>query len=284
MLNGMQPTLTHLQIFGARCFARIPSELQEKLGPRLREAIFMGYPPGMKAWRCRDIATGIFCNSWDVIFDESFSNHPFPDSDDDDDDDSPAPSRPVAPAAPAPVQTAPAPPPARRSSRIPVLTAKGESYKKRLTADQARLAHQREIQTAKTKGVPPPDTPSDDLTVAWIVTVTPDPVASTPAPTAVVDEAIVPDKEEIGFPQVVANLIVTEASCLSVRSDIRRNPLSPDYNMQVPPATYDEVPGYHTIVVRTFRYATTAIRIFGYDKYSILKYGAILGKGAQHTS
>jgi hypothetical protein len=51
----------------------------------------------------------------------------------------------VAPAAPVPVQTAPAPPPARRSSHIPVLTAKGESYKKRLTADQARLARQREI-------------------------------------------------------------------------------------------------------------------------------------------
>jgi hypothetical protein len=42
--------------------------------------------------------------------------------------------------------------------------------------------------------------------------------------------------------------------------------------------------GYHTIVFRTFRYATIAIWIFRYDKYSILKYGAILGKGAQHTS
>jgi hypothetical protein len=146
----------------------------------------------------------------------------------------------VAPAAPVPVQTAPAPPPARQSSRIPVLTAKGESYKKRLTADQACLAHQREIRTAKTKGVPPPDTPSDDLTVARIVTVAPDPVASSPVPTVVVDKVIVPDKEEIGFLQVVVNLIVTEASCLSVRSDICHNPLSPDYNMQVPPTTYDE--------------------------------------------
>jgi hypothetical protein len=38
------------------------------------------------------------------------------------------------------------------------------------------------------------------------------------------------------------------------------------------------------IVVRTFGYAMIAIWIFGYDKYSILKYGAILGKGAQHMS
>jgi len=42
--------------------------------------------------------------------------------------------------------------------------------------------------------------------------------------------------------------------------------------------------GYHMIVVRTFGYATIAIQIFRYDKYSILKYGAILGKGAQRTS
>jgi hypothetical protein len=70
--------------------------------------------------------------------------------------------------------------------------------------------------------------------------VAPDPVASSPVPTVVVDKVIVPDKEEIGFLQVVVNLIVTEASCLSVRSDICHNPLSPDYNMQVPPTTYDE--------------------------------------------
>jgi hypothetical protein len=38
------------------------------------------------------------------------------------------------------------------------------------------------------------------------------------------------------------------------------------------------------IVVWTFGYATIAIQIFGYDKYSILKYGAILRKGAQRMS
>jgi hypothetical protein len=48
MLNKSQLTLAHLRVFGARCFTRIPMELQEKLGPRSREAIFMGYPPGVK--------------------------------------------------------------------------------------------------------------------------------------------------------------------------------------------------------------------------------------------
>jgi hypothetical protein len=40
----------------------------------------------------------------------------------------------------------------------------------------------------------------------------------------------------------------------------------------------------HIIVVQTFRYTMIAIRIFGYDTYSILKHWAILGKGAQCTS
>jgi len=38
------------------------------------------------------------------------------------------------------------------------------------------------------------------------------------------------------------------------------------------------------IVIWTFGYATIAIWIFGYNTYSILKYRAILGRGAQCTS
>jgi len=42
--------------------------------------------------------------------------------------------------------------------------------------------------------------------------------------------------------------------------------------------------GYYTIVVQTFRYTTIVIQIFGYATYIILKYRAVLGKGAQHMS
>jgi transposase InsO family protein len=49
MLHGVQPNLAHLCVFGSCCFACIPKELQEKLGPRSREAVFLGYPPGVKA-------------------------------------------------------------------------------------------------------------------------------------------------------------------------------------------------------------------------------------------
>jgi len=66
----------------------------------------------------------------------------------------------------------------------------------------------------------------------------------------------------------------------SLPSDILRYySLSSDRNT-LPSST----PGYHTIVVRTYGYATIAIRNFVYDTYSTLKYGAILGKGAQRTS
>ncbi|KIK44428.1 hypothetical protein CY34DRAFT_41366, partial [Suillus luteus UH-Slu-Lm8-n1] len=58
-------------------------EFQEKLGPRSREAIFMGYAPDGRAWHCCDTATGSFFNSRDVIFDETFSSHPFPTNSDD---------------------------------------------------------------------------------------------------------------------------------------------------------------------------------------------------------
>jgi len=63
MLHGAKPDISHLRVFGARCFVCIPTELQEKLGPRSREGIFLGYPPGVKAWRCRDTITGTFFNS-----------------------------------------------------------------------------------------------------------------------------------------------------------------------------------------------------------------------------
>lgn len=145
-LHQVKPDLSHLRVFGARCFARIPAELQTKLGPRSREAIFLGYPPGVKAWRCRDKETGAFFNSRDVIFDESFTTCPFPDSDSEDEEgDTPLPMQAapgavpppalpvtVAPQAAPPVAVAPLPPSAdtapRRSARARPITERGQLY------------------------------------------------------------------------------------------------------------------------------------------------------------
>lgn len=240
MLHGTKPNLSHLRVFGARCFARIPPELQQKLGPRSREAAFMGYPPGVKVWRCRDAVTGTFFNSRDVIFDETLSNRPFPDSDNDDEDVTAAP---VAPSPPAP----PIPPPAtspphaaiiRRSGRIPVPTEKGQSLKNRIMADKTRLARQRELRSARINGIPP-STIDADVPAIPIVN-TPAKMPTAPPPAAVDPEAIPVEDDEAGFPQVLANLIAVEVACLSIRSDTRRNPLSAGYDLKIPPATFDE--------------------------------------------
>jgi hypothetical protein len=87
MLHGMKPDISHLRVFRAHCFIQIPPELQEKLGPHSHEAVFVGYPPGVKAWHCCDLVTGTFFNSCDVIFDKTFSNCPFPSTDSDNEDD-----------------------------------------------------------------------------------------------------------------------------------------------------------------------------------------------------
>ena len=34
VVNGKKPDLSHLRVFGARCWARIPTELQSKFGPK----------------------------------------------------------------------------------------------------------------------------------------------------------------------------------------------------------------------------------------------------------
>jgi hypothetical protein len=60
MLNGRKPDLAHLRVFGAKCFARIPTELQTKGGPHSRPAIFMGYPEGVKGYHLRARDNGVF--------------------------------------------------------------------------------------------------------------------------------------------------------------------------------------------------------------------------------
>lgn len=59
MLYGYKPDVSHLRVFGCRCFARIPPERRVKNVPHSSQALFTGYPDGVKGWRLRDCATGI---------------------------------------------------------------------------------------------------------------------------------------------------------------------------------------------------------------------------------
>ena len=93
----------------------------------------MGYPPGVKGYRVRDVKTGQFFNSCDVIFDENLGlphltgEAPVPavaDDEDDEDDRSSAPASP--PPSPAPVPPSSGSPGAPRCS-LPASQAAGAS-------------------------------------------------------------------------------------------------------------------------------------------------------------
>ncbi|KAG1790050.1 uncharacterized protein HD556DRAFT_1310849 [Suillus plorans] len=66
------------------------------------------------------------------------------------------------------------------------------------------------------------------------------PMPDLPSPEVIDPDTIIPDHDEVGFPQVIANLIIVEITTLSVRSDTWRNPLAEGYDLCMPPAMYDE--------------------------------------------
>jgi len=41
-------------------------------------------------------------------------------------------------------------------------------------------------------------------------------------------------------PEVVANVVIKEQAHITIWSDQRHDPSAPDYDMKIPPATYDE--------------------------------------------
>jgi hypothetical protein len=171
---------------------------------------------------------GTFFNSRDVIFDESFSNHPFPNtnSDDKDDDNLPHATHTPCPVAPAPVTNAPIPPaPARHSSRNQNPTEHRCAYCEQLANDAARLCRQYDLRQASILGIPPAD--DSDMPVPP-VPILPHP-ALLPAPIHPLadvaehnnDTVIHPDLDTVGFLQSLANLIITELACILIHSNSR---------------------------------------------------------------
>ena len=45
VFHDHKPSVAHLRVWGVRCFAHVPVELQTKLGVKSVECLFMGYPP-----------------------------------------------------------------------------------------------------------------------------------------------------------------------------------------------------------------------------------------------
>ena len=236
MVHGRSPDLSRLRVWGCRCFARVPTELQTKLGSRSRECRLMGFPEGVKGYRVRDVSSGTFFNSCDVIFDEGFRDVDADTTDTFDADAVDTPSAEHTPVVEPPLAPAPAPsrallpPPREPSTRVRQASRLGEQYAR--DRDAQRLASERRsaawrARHSRSNAISEPavasDSDSSDLSsVPSDITLPSAPMAS-----HVFDDDYV-------------NLFCEEIICLSLRSDTPRNPLTPGYDMTLPPATYKE--------------------------------------------
>ena len=75
VLRNTKPDVSYLKVWGVRCFAHVPVELQTKLGAKSCECLFMGYPPSGRGYRVRSLTTNHFFDSGNVIFDENIPYH-----------------------------------------------------------------------------------------------------------------------------------------------------------------------------------------------------------------
>ena len=214
ILHRRKADLSHLRVFGARCFARIPPELRRTTDSQSIEAIFMGYPDGVKGWRLRNCTTGAFFNSRDVVFDEGtvLARR---------DASSPLRSHPE-PSSAIPRGGPSAPPSTTPASPLPI---------------PRQSACLRQMPSGKAvEGVVPSEgavgiSRDDDL----------DSLSSLSTLTESEDEEASPEQEELmETPTAQVNFIITEQSNLSIRSDTRRDPSQVGYDMAIPPATFDE--------------------------------------------
>ena len=216
MVNGHKPNLSHLHVFGSRCWACIPSELQRKLGPQSCPALFMGYPDSVKGYRVRNCSSGAFFTACDVIFDEQ--NPTLVDDSDDSEEEDSSPSHPTPPTIPplTPSTTGPC-----HSGREHKLTEKGITWTADLAATRARLdtlvkgCHN--IASAESQGVSTKK--SVDLEKV---------------------DKVGKIEEGKEIPAVVANIVIEEQAHITLHSDKWCNPSAPDHDMKLPPATYEE--------------------------------------------
>jgi hypothetical protein len=70
--SGKQQDISHLRVFGAKCWAKISTGLGgSKLDPRSVECWFLRYVTGRGNYKVQDVASNRVFVSWDVIFEES---------------------------------------------------------------------------------------------------------------------------------------------------------------------------------------------------------------------
>ena len=70
--HGKTPDLSHMRVFGSKCWYIVPKKKVKKLDTRAREAVMMGYSKQSKGYKLWDIESEKFVISRDVKFDETW--------------------------------------------------------------------------------------------------------------------------------------------------------------------------------------------------------------------
>ncbi|XP_071699561.1 uncharacterized protein [Rutidosis leptorrhynchoides] len=71
ILIGRKPTVSHLRVFGCKCFILNKKEYLTKFEPKAYEGVFLGYSLESKAYRLLNKYTNVIEESLDVTFDET---------------------------------------------------------------------------------------------------------------------------------------------------------------------------------------------------------------------
>jgi hypothetical protein len=249
MYHGRKPDISHLRVFGARAFAHVPLKMQTKLGVKSRECLFMGYPPGQKGYRVRDLATSTFFTSTAVIFDENSPYAPLHDT-------SPI-ATPLDVGGPIPElrnlnsSSAHPPDPPRRSSRSLHLTAAGKAQAARITAAKIHLEDVREAARLR---IQPTESSDTEGTIALLTH--PAQLSSEP--------------ENSIFSCYLPSL---ELAFMSIRSSEHRNPTSHDYDLTTPPYNYNEAIAPRALPFLVFAGSLREVRSPGLPRSrSVLRY------------
>ena len=70
---GKKPDLSHVRVFGSIAYVHIPDDTRQKIDPKSKKCILIGYSLERKGYKYFNPSTRKFRVSRDVVFDESTS-------------------------------------------------------------------------------------------------------------------------------------------------------------------------------------------------------------------